>query len=121
MVHTQGRVYKPLNVFVATAYGGSSVSDPNVMYRYRVVETWGTMAGRFAPGQNLLEPEDRGPDTHWSVWSYDLGQIVGGVVGEFVDTVAVCACGKSLVSRDHDCSYRPAISALDDTNQGQVH
>jgi hypothetical protein len=70
-----------------------------------VVGSWGALAERLSSGENLLEVDDRGPDTTWEIWDDAEAAIVGGAYGEFMDIVEVCDCGKFLVEKPHQCEY----------------
>lgn len=53
------------------------------VWRYRVVSAWGALAYLDTKDEPtfLLEDHDRGPETTWTVMSFELGRVTGAASG----------------------------------------
>lgn len=74
-----------------------------LVFRYRIVETWGTFTETVGDADHLLESEYCGPEKEWLIVNTKTMERIGGGWGEFDGTDQVCACGKALITKEHDC------------------
>ncbi|HVT78389.1 MAG TPA: hypothetical protein VHD87_15235 [Acidimicrobiales bacterium] len=82
------------------------MGTPTLLYRYRLVEAWGSFASAVGDADHLLERVDYGPERQWTIYDDAARAVTGGGVGEFVGTVALCGCGSFTATTEHPATPR---------------